>query len=74
MERIKSILQLRLEQEKLAHRRLLLEEDLRRDWKGLLHSFKPGAFARDALFSGLTWIGNHFFASRKHSENKHPRI
>lgn len=74
MKRIKNSTQLQLEQEKLAHRRLLLEEDMRRDWKGLLHHFEPGVFARDAFFSGLSWIGSRLFAAREHAEKPHRKL
>lgn len=71
MKRIKNATQLQLEQEKLAHRRLLLEEDIRHEWKGLLHHFEPGVFARDAFFSGLSWIGNKLLTARDRSEKTH---
>lgn len=64
MKRIKSTLELRLEQEKLAHRRLLLQEDIRRDWKGLLHHLEPGGLARDAFFSGLSWMTKRILKDR----------
>jgi len=68
MKRIKNATQLELEREKLAHRRLLLEDDIRHDWKDLLHHFEPGAFAREAFFSGLGWLSNRLFATRSRSE------
>jgi len=74
MKRIKNAIQLQLEREQLAHRRLLLEEDIRRDWKALLHHFEPGVFARDAFFSGLSWIGNRLFAAREHAEKSHRKF
>ncbi|HWB92850.1 MAG TPA: hypothetical protein VG605_13395 [Puia sp.] len=69
MKKIKTSVQLQLEQEKLAHRRLMLEEDIRHDWNGLRHHFEPAAFARETFFSGLTWIGHRIFntAGRRHS-------
>lgn len=73
MKRIKNATQLELEREKLAHRRLLLEEDIRHDWKDLLHHFEPGVFAREAFFSGLGWLSNRLFAARERS-GKHADI
>ena len=66
MKKIKSAVQLQLEQEKLAHRRLLLEEDIRRDWNGLRHDLEPAVLAREGFYSGLTWIGCRFFDSTRH--------
>ena len=66
MKKIKSSLQLQLEQEKLAHRRLLLEDDIRRDLNGLRHDLEPAALAREGFFSGLTWIGRRFFNVSRH--------
>ena len=74
MKRIKNAQHLQLEQEKLAHRRLLLEEDIRRDWKGLLHHFEPGTFAGDIFFSGLSWIGDRLFATRERAEKNHRHL
>jgi len=71
MKKIRSGLQLQLEQEKLAHRRLMLEEDIRRDWYGLRHSFEPGVFARDSLFSGLSWLSGRLFGLRSRVRNDH---
>lgn len=64
MKRIKSTQHLQLEQERLAHRRLLLEEDIRRDWKGLLHHFEPSGLARGAFFSGLSWMSKRILKDR----------
>jgi hypothetical protein len=74
MKRIKNATQLQLEREKLAHHRLLLEEDIRHNWKELLHHFEPGVFARDAFFSGLSWIGNRLLAARDRAEKTHRKF
>jgi hypothetical protein len=57
MKKIKRIAHLRYEQKKLARRQAGLEQAIREDWDDLRHHFEPAAYAKDAVFSGLAWLG-----------------
>ena len=71
MRRIKRISHLQLEKEQLAHRRADLERDINRDWDHLRHRFEPAGLARDAFFSGLTWIGRRLFPTEEHKHHSY---
>lgn len=57
MKKIKRIAQLRYEKKQLERRKTGLEKTIRRDWDDLRHNFEPAAYAKDAVFSGLNWLG-----------------
>ena len=71
MKKIKGLTHLALEQERLAHRRLALEKDIRKDWTGIRHAFEPAGLAREAFFSGLSWVGQRLFPIHGASHNMH---
>ena len=61
MNKIRSIAQLRTEQLRLARERRGLEDDIRKDWQHIRHSFDPAEYSREALASGLHWLGRRLF-------------
>ncbi|HLZ86925.1 MAG TPA: hypothetical protein VKQ52_06795 [Puia sp.] len=63
MKTIKSITHLREEQLRLARRRASLESTIRGDWDTLRHHFEPAAYAREAFFNGLSWLGKRIFST-----------
>jgi hypothetical protein len=68
MNRIKSITQLRTEQLRLARERRGLEDNIRRDWRDIRHSFDPAEYTREALASGLHWLGRRLFQKEEPSK------
>lgn len=67
MNKIRCIAQLRTEQLRLARKRRGLEDDIRKDWKGIRHAFDPTEYTREALASGLHWIGRRLFPKEEPS-------
>jgi len=61
MNKIRSIAQLRTEQLRLARERRGLEDNIRKDWKDIRHAFDPTEYTREALASGLHWLGRRLF-------------
>jgi len=61
MNKIRSIAQLRTEQLRLARERRGLEDHIRKDWQDIRHTFDPAEYTREALASGLHWLGRRLF-------------
>jgi len=49
MKRIRSSMQLELEQTKLQLREIELEKAMKKDWKGIKESLKPGNLGKEIL-------------------------
>jgi hypothetical protein len=67
MNKIRSIAQLRSEQLRLARQRRGLEDNIRKDWKDIRHAFDPTEYTREALASGLHWLGRRLFQKEESS-------
>lgn len=65
MKRIKNTEQLRSEQLRLLRERTRLEGDIREDWRGLRRAFDPAEYGREALVSGLSWLGRRIFPKKE---------
>ncbi len=74
MRKIRRISHLRKEQTRLQQRRAELEDALRNDWKTIRQTLQPATLAREALVSGVTWIGDQLLSKWlpvKKSAKKH---
>ena len=67
MNKIRSTAQLRTEQLRLARERRGLEDNIRKDWKDIRHAFDPTEYTREALASGLHWLGRRLFQKEEPS-------
>jgi hypothetical protein len=67
MNKIRSIAQLRTEQLRLARERHGLEDHIRKDWREIRHGFDPAEYSREAIASGLHWLGRRLFQKKESS-------